>query len=67
MILLSSISKVIQAFSGLLQVDIACFDKEGRLIAATEDYITQKGMKVHVPFLIKYTETTSLYFISQEI
>lgn len=53
MILLSSISKVIQAFSGLLQVDIACFDKAGRLIAATEDYINQKGMKVHAPFFDK--------------
>lgn len=50
MILLNSISKVIQAFSGLLQVDIACFNNDGKLIAATEEYVRQKGEKVHVPF-----------------
>ncbi|MFC5591233.1 sigma-54 interaction domain-containing protein [Sporosarcina soli] len=50
MILLNSISKVIQAFSGLLQVDIACFNNDGKLIAATEEYLRQKGEKVYTPF-----------------
>ena len=50
MILVNSISKVIQAFSKLLQVDIACFSTDGKLIAATEEYIRQKGRKVHAPF-----------------
>jgi transcriptional regulator with PAS, ATPase and Fis domain len=48
--LLNSISKVIQAFSSLLHVDIACFNPEGKLIAATEEYVRRKGMKVYVPF-----------------
>lgn len=50
MILLNSISKVIQAFSKLLQIEIACFNTEGELIAATEEYVRHKGDKVHVPF-----------------
>ncbi|WP_316569251.1 sigma 54-interacting transcriptional regulator [Neobacillus sp. YIM B06451] len=48
--LLNSISKVIQAFSKLLHVDIAYFNPKGELIAATEEYILQKGTKVHTPF-----------------
>lgn len=48
--LLNSVSKVIQAFSKLLHVEIACFNPEGELIAATEEYILRKGTKVHVPF-----------------
>jgi transcriptional regulator with PAS, ATPase and Fis domain len=50
LLLLNSISKVIQAFSRLLRVDIACFNPDGQLIAATEEYILRKGKKVHVPF-----------------
>jgi transcriptional regulator with PAS, ATPase and Fis domain len=46
----SSISKVIHAFSKLLQVEIAVFNTDGKLISATEEYIQQKGRKVHVPF-----------------
>lgn len=48
--LLRSIAKVIQAFSNLLQIEIAYFNKEGYLIAATEEYILHKGRRVHVPF-----------------
>ncbi len=50
MILLNSISKVIQAFSRLLQIEIACFNTDGKLMAATEEYTRHKGDKVHVPF-----------------
>ena len=50
LLLLNSISKVIQAFSRLLHVDIACFNPEGKLIAATEEYVRRKGRKVYVPF-----------------
>jgi transcriptional regulator with PAS, ATPase and Fis domain len=50
LLLLNSISKVIQAFSKLLHVDIACFNPEGKLIAATEEYVRRKGKKVYVPF-----------------
>ncbi|MBE1553014.1 sigma-54 interaction domain-containing protein [Sporosarcina limicola] len=50
MILFNSVSKVIQAFSKLLEVEIACFNNSGNLIAATEEYIIRKGRKVHIPF-----------------
>lgn len=50
MILLNSISKVIQAFSNLLHLDIACFNPNGKLIAATENYIRIKGEKAYAPF-----------------
>ncbi|MEH7345715.1 sigma 54-interacting transcriptional regulator [Bacillus sp. JJ1532] len=50
MILLNSISKVIQAFSKLLHLDIACFNPDGKLIAATENYIHIKGEKAYAPF-----------------
>lgn len=50
LLLLNSISKAIQAFSRLLHVDIACFNPDGKLIAATEEYVRRKGRKVFVPF-----------------
>ncbi|WNS76601.1 sigma 54-interacting transcriptional regulator [Bacillus sp. DTU_2020_1000418_1_SI_GHA_SEK_038] len=53
MLLLNSISKVIQAFSNLLHLDIACFNPNGKLIAATENYIRVKGEKAYAPFFKK--------------
>ncbi|GHH99401.1 sigma-54 interaction domain-containing protein [Neobacillus kokaensis] len=50
MILLNSIAKVIQAFSKLLHIDIACFNPDGELIAATEEYVRRKGRKSHALF-----------------
>lgn len=50
MILLNSIAKVIQAFSKLLHIDIACFNPDGKLIAATEEYVRHKGSEAHAPF-----------------
>lgn len=50
LLLLNSISKVVQAFSELLHLEIACFNPEGKLIAATEEYVRRKGEKVYAPF-----------------
>jgi transcriptional regulator with PAS, ATPase and Fis domain len=50
LILLNSIAKVIQAFSKLLHIDIACFNSDGKLIAATEECVRQKGKEAHTPF-----------------
>lgn len=48
--MLDSISKVIQSFSVLLNVDIAYFNSNGKIIAATEEYIKQKGESAYIPF-----------------
>lgn len=50
LVLINSIAKVIQSFSKLLHIDIAYFNPDGKLIAATEEYVRRKGRKAHALF-----------------
>lgn len=44
------VSKTIQTFADLLQIEIAYFDPNGVLTVSTEEYKLKKGNRVHLPF-----------------
>ncbi|WP_042347064.1 sigma-54 interaction domain-containing protein [Bacillus massiliigorillae] len=50
------ISKTIQTFSDLLQIEIAFFDPKGVITVSTEEYKLKKGNRVHLPFFQKQYE-----------
>lgn len=50
------ISKTIQTFADLLQIEIAFFDPKGVLTVSTDEYKLKKGNRVHLPFFQKQYE-----------
>lgn len=50
------VSKTIQTFADLLQIEIAYFDPKGVLTVSTEEYKLKKGNRVHLPFFQKQYE-----------
>ncbi|WP_084797817.1 sigma-54 interaction domain-containing protein [Neobacillus mesonae] len=51
-----AITKVINAFAELLQIEIALFNPEGVLIASTEEYKKRKGNRIYLSFFQKQYE-----------
>ncbi|MBO1627788.1 sigma-54 interaction domain-containing protein [Bacillus arachidis] len=53
---ITAITKMIHAFSELLQIEIAYFNHEGLLVSSTEEYKKKKGERVYLPFFQKLYE-----------
>ncbi|WDP91642.1 MAG: sigma 54-interacting transcriptional regulator [Desulfobacter sp.] len=43
------LKKIPAMIQSMLNVDVAIFDRDSRLLAATEEYFRQKGQRVHAP------------------